>query len=869
MAKKDQNLESGLADIAKSILESLAEQGVSLEDAVGAIKATIEDSSEVLATKKKGAKKKLATKKSPSLKSLSTAKVNADTARIDTLKEIMRSTVAPIDFERVIIMKELYESTEGLPQVLRRAKFNEALFDRKKIYIDDNLFVGAMGGSVNAMYTYPEWQVGWMEEEKVVEKSKTPEEKEANQWALDYFGSRAQVPRVYEIYEKRYGYDAKPIYDAGLIAEFFSWPAGGGNLNYPKVYREGLASMIKEVEDKMMSLEMRLPNKEKFYFYEASLITMKAVIRYANRYAAKAREMAAKEKNAQRKAELISLAETCEHVPEHPARNLREAMQCHFFCHIVAELEQVGCGYSEAYLGQNLEPYYQADKAAGLITYEDAVFMFQNLTLKLNEIGYYFGEFVAMQNSADLGQSITLAGFDEEGNHAHADMDFVILDAVNYLHLPQPPLSLCYTNKTPGKILEKVLDVIGTGIGMPQFVSGDAMFKRALHIWGNTKNGGDLPLEKARRTCIGACVGSYIPYETGHPIEGQPNLGKVLELTLNNGFDPRTKKQIGPKTGNPETFKTFEDLYAAFEVQLQFCEDVLRRGAWIASMLAAEYLPVTWRSILTVGCIERGIDVWNGGANYYTVAQISVGQVDAANGLMAVKELIYDKKKLTWKELMAALAANFEGEHERVHKMVYVDAPKYGNNLGEPERMLKRVNDSILHAFESVDGGGNYITKDIKTSLDQYTKSVHNLMGKITGALPTGKKAGVALTDGSLSAMPGTDVNGPTALVISASEGNDAVKWTATHMNMKVQPDQLKTRKGRDQILGLVKTLFDNGGYHIQFNCLDTDMLRDAQKHPENYRDLVVRVAGFSAFFTKLDVGVQNEVIERTLQTFH
>jgi formate C-acetyltransferase len=201
--------------------------------------------------------------------------------------------------------------------------------------------------------------------------------------------------------------------------------------------------------------------------------------------------------------------------------------------------------------------------------------------------------------------------------------------------------------------------------------------------------------------------------------------------------------------------------------------------------------------------------------------------------------------------------------------MVYVDAPKYGNNLGAPERMLKRVNDSILHAFNSVDGGGSYITKDIKISLDQYTKSVHNLMGKITGALPTGKKAGVALTDGSLSAMPGTDVNGPTALVLSASEGNDPVKWTATHMNMKVQPNQLETRKGRDQILGLVKTLFDNGGYHIQFNCLDTEMLRDAQKHPENYRDLVVRVAGFSAFFTKLDVGVQNEVIERTLQTFH
>lgn len=799
-----------------------------------------------------------------------TAKVNTNDARIDELKELMRSTPPPIDFERVIVMKKVYEETEGYPNIIRRAKFFAELLDRKKIYIDDNLLVGSMGGSLNAIFTYPEWQVGWMIEENTIENSKTPEEREANQWVLDYWSKRSQVPRVLEIYEKRYGVDPRPLYDAGYVVSFFDWPAGGGNLNYPRVYNEGLATMIKEVEERMYELEMRLPNKEKFYFYEASLMTMKAIVRYANRYAALAREMAEKETDATRKAELISIAETCEHVPEHPARNLREAIQCHFFCHIVAEIEQVGCGYSEAYLGQNLEPFYQRDIAAGLITYEDAQFMIKNMIIKLNEIGYYFGEKVALQNSADLGQSITLGGYDLNGEHAHAEMDFVILDASNYLHLPQPPLTLCYTPKTPGKLLEKVLDVIGTGIGMPQIVSGEAMLKRALHLWPESQ-AGKLTIEKARRTCIGACVGSYIPYETGHPVEGQPNLGKILEVTLNNGFDPRTQKQVGPKTGTIEDFKTFEDLYAAFEAQLRYNQEVLRRGAWIASMLAAEYLPVTWRSVLTNGCIESGKDVWHGGANYYTVAQISVGQVDAANGLMAIKDQIYDKKRLTWKELMAALAANFEGEYDRVHKMVYVDAPKYGNNIPEVDRLLKRVNDSILAAFNAVDGGGNYLGKDTlySTSLDQYTKSIHNLMGKVTGALPTGKKAGQALTDGSLSAMPGTDVNGPTALVMSASVGNDPIKWTATHMNMKVQPDQLKSRKGRDQVLGIVKTLFDNGGYHIQFNCLDTEMLRDAQKHPENYRDLVVRVAGFSAFFTKLDIGVQNEVIERTLQTFH
>ncbi len=795
-----------------------------------------------------------------------TARVNASDERVDALKEQLMSTKSEIDFERIRIMQEVYEDTAGYQNIIRRAKFLETLLDRKKIYIDDNLFAGSLAGTVKGMYTYPEWNTGWMIEEKTVENSPTPEDRAANEWAVDYWEKRSLKNRTEEIFEKRYGFDPNEAYAAGVVANFHDWPGGGGNLNYPMLYQQGLASVIKDVEERQMSMDMRLPNAPKFYFYEASLIVMRAMIRLAHRYAELAREMAANEKDKTRKAELLSLAETCEHVPEHPARNMREAMQCHLFGHLGAEIEQVGCGYSEAFLGQNLDPYLQADKAAGLIDYDDAVFMFKNLTIKLNEICYYYGERVALSNSGDLGQSITLGGYTEEGDDASAEMEYAILDAVGYLSLPQPPLSFAMTEKTPGKLIEKVLDVIGTGVGMPQFVNPDIMLKRALYLWGNTKRNGALPLGKARRTCVGACVGSYIPYETGHPVEGQPNLGKVLELTMNDGFDPRTKKQIGPKSGDPETFKDFEELYGAFEQQVQFAEDLLRRGAWIASMLTAEFLPVAWRSVLTKGCIETGTELWNGGANYYTVAQICVATVDAANGLMAVKELVFDKKKLTMAELKKALAADFEGEYEKVGKMCY-EAPKHGNNIPEVNKMVLRVNDSVLAAFDNVDGGGCYLDQDMKVSLDQYTKSVHNPMGQVTGALPTGKKAGVALTDGSLSAMPGTDVSGPTALVLSGAAGNDPIKWCATHMNMKLPPDQLKTRKGRDNVLSLVRTLFENNGYHVQFSVLDTEMLRDAQKHPENYRDLVVRVAGFSAFFTQLHVGVQNEVIERTLHT--
>ena len=310
----------------------------------------------------------------------STARViNADHARVDALKETLRSTPQEVDYERMKIMHDVYDETVGYQEIIRRAKLIAAVVERKELYIDDNLFVGAIAKTVNGVYPYPEWNVEWMKEEKTVENSKTPELKAANEWALDYWDKRSLKTRTEEIFEKRYGFSAIPSYEAGLVVKFHDWPGGGGNLNYPQVYREGLASMIKDCEQRQTAMEMRLPNAPKFYFYEASLITMRALIRLSHRYAELAREMAAKEKDKTRKAELISIAETCEWIPEHPARNLREAMQCHFLCHLFVEIEQPGCGYSEAFLGQNLDPYFQADKAAGLITYDDAVFMFKNL----------------------------------------------------------------------------------------------------------------------------------------------------------------------------------------------------------------------------------------------------------------------------------------------------------------------------------------------------------------------------------------------------------------------------------------------------------------------------------------------------------
>ena len=306
-------------------------------------------------------------------KKSATAQVKADTARIDRLKEQLRSTPKDVDFERVRIMEEVYEDTAGDQQILRRAKFFATLLERKKLYIDDNLFVGSMASTINGIYTFPEWNIDWMKEENTVEKSKTPEDRKANEWALKYWEKRSLRPRTLEIFEKRYGFDPRPVYQAGLIAEFFSWPGGGGNLNYPKIYKEGMASVLKDVKERQMALEMRLPNASQLYFYEACQIVMKAVIRLSHRYAELAREMAAKEKTATRKAELIAIAETCEWVPEHPARNLRGGHAVPTSSVTSAQKSSRSAAViPKPTLGQNMEPYYQRDKAAGLVTYDDA-----------------------------------------------------------------------------------------------------------------------------------------------------------------------------------------------------------------------------------------------------------------------------------------------------------------------------------------------------------------------------------------------------------------------------------------------------------------------------------------------------------------
>ncbi|HZK18524.1 MAG TPA: pyruvate formate lyase family protein [Clostridia bacterium] len=788
--------------------------------------------------------------------------------RLEKLKDHLLEAPQKLDNERLKLLMEIYPKLDGEPGIVRRAKLLEHILKNKTLYIDENFFVGSISQYVAGVYAYPEWNVEWMKDESgkaishLGEITVSDRDRELFGDVVEYFDKRSLYYKTNELFEELYGYCSKPAQEAGLFYDANSWPAGGGNLNYTRVMNEGLASMIKGAEEKLASLiRVKLYNKDrkKVWFYKAAIIVMKAVITLANRYAELAKEMAQRELNAERKQELLEIAEICKRVPEHPARNFKEAMQSFFLIHVCSQIEATGCGYSLGYWGQNMEPFYQRDKAEGKITPEEALYLTKLMFIKIQEIGYYHGPKLAKAWSSHVGQTIALGGYTADGKDATGEMDYIVLEAHRQLQNIQPPTALMWHPRLKEDFLMKVVDLLRTGIGHPQIMNADIAVMRSMDRY----KADGITIEEARRTCVFGCVATAVENKTCHPTVGEPCIAKAFELALNNGVDPVTGMEIGPKTGDPEDFTTFEELWDAFKIQTEYCISITKQNGLLGNNIGAEDLPFPLRSVLIDDCLETGTHIWDGGSRFVGETCIIVGTVDAANSLLAVKDLVFDNKRTTMKELKEALAANFEGYGE-IYRMC-LDAPKHGNDIAEVNEFVREVYDLVYDIFEEF--GDDYLGR--KSKPDAYSNSLHNMFGALIGALPEGRLAGVALTDGSVSALPGSDTEGPTALVNSAAKALDTVNFNSNHFNMKFNPSALEGSKGARNLLNLIKTYMDQGGSHIQFNVVKSETLKDAQLHPDKYKDLVVRVAGFSAYFTRLDEGVQNEIIKRSEMVFN
>ena len=772
---------------------------------------------------------------------------------INRLKNNVIGRKQKIDFQRTEILLRTYREYEGESKIIQRARFFEALLREKKIYIDENLFVGSMAEEFGSFYLYPEWNTEWLKKER--DKFEIPEEYEEHVKEIFSEWDRRTVPVISEeFYKDLYDEDFSDYVRSGFVRNGCTNPAGVSNSNTQKVIEKGLLSIISEVKEKRRKLEINYKNKDKFDFYKAVEIVLNAVIEYAERYSVLARQKADEETDPSKKAHYEAIAEITSKVPRYPAETFREALQSHFFLHLAQEIEQVGCGYSNGFLGQVLEPYYRNDLKKGLLTKEEATYLLKHFFLKLNDISYYYGRAYEIANSGDTAQTISLGGYTSSGQDATGEVDLLILDAQYDLRLPQPPLAVIYHDRISKELIKKSVELVKTGIGMPQFMSADVLVERSLNAYGRY----GATIEEARRSCVFGCVSTAITNKTAYLMGDSVNIAKAIELVLHNGKDPVSGIQIGPETGRLEEFTDFESVVQAFKTQLQNGVIAARRHSKIDTMIYSKYLQLPLRSALTDGSIEAGADIWNGGARYAATATVFGGGIDAANSLLVIKKLVFDDRAISLEKLVEALDADFEG-YESLEKLIS-NVPKYGNDVGEDDEVVRTVYDLAYEAFR--DTGNNYLDLDARP--DAYSKSFHNYFGLQTGALPNGRHAGKALTDGSVSATPGTDLSGPTALLHSAVKAIDAVEYNSVHLNVKLNPDLFSKANGESLLIGLIDGFVRNGGNHIQFNCIDANVLKDAKLNPQNHRDLVVRVAGFSAFFTQLHEGIQDEIIART-----
>lgn len=784
-------------------------------------------------------------------------------AAVASAKDFLLNAPQKVDTERLTYLLEAYREFDCEPTIILRAKLFEKLLHNKALYIDHNPLVGTVTGHPAGVYVYPEWDAEWIRKEMdqvmmshLGKVNISDDEKRLMSEAAKFFKNRSATAKAHALSKQLHGYDPKYGINAGVFYEGTKMTVGAGNVDYATFLHKGLGLIIRETEQKMAALPVTVENSSKIDFYRAVLISLRALVHLANRYAALAEQMALEENDPLRKAELLEIAEVCRWVPENPPRTFREAVQGWWFLHLGIQIEQAGCGSSPGRLGQYLDPFFQKDKKENGITNDDATAWLKCLFVKILEFGYYQGIAYSQIVSGHTGHTISLGGLTPDGHDATCELDYLLLDTQIAMRNIQPTLTILYHDGLKEDFLLKAVELERTGLGQPQWLNNKIIVERLLTR--HAKCG--ITLEEARSCANLSCVGTGVAGKTAFIREiATFNLAKSFELTMTDGVDPQTRKQVGRKTGNPENFADFEEFYAAFSGQVeQMFQDIRPYGS-ISNKALSDTVPSPLRSAMYGGCLESGKHEYEGGPKYYLYYTISTAGVDAANSLAAIRHLVYDTKQVSMRDMAAALAANFEG-YEALQQLC-LNAPKHGNGEEEMDRLVRRVYDTVMHKYH--ESGESYYGKHI-ANVEAYSLSIHNYFGMLTGALPTGRKKGAPLTDASVSAMPGTDKNGPLALISSAAKALDTVKYGSNHFNMKFHPSAIAGISGARKLISLIKSYMDMGGSHIQFNIVSSDTLRAAQAEPESHKGLTVRVAGFSAYYTRLHKGVQDELIART-----
>lgn len=782
------------------------------------------------------------------------------TQRVQRLKKQLRSEPIRVSCERLRYLIDTYKEYEGAPETIKAARVLERTLTNMSIFIDEAPIVGTLTKFPVGAAPFPELACKWMLKEQAFSSSLgeitvSDDDKQLMKEAVGYFEKRCLWYRSLQTIKQIYP-DADPVTLQKIGLADHSPPSllsGLGITDFGKVLNRGLESVIAEIREALAKLSpWDLESYRKREFLQAGEIALNAIIKFAARYADLAEEMAAKEADGARKKELEKIAETCRWVPAKPARTFFEAAQSFWFIHLMPWFEGVITG-SPGRFPQYMYPFYAKDRKEGRITEEEALELIEIIFLKIAAIQNFEPDDLYKTTQGTTHQILSIGGLTPNGDDATNAIDFLCLEAQKVVMAAPLSITVLYHDKLSEEFLMKCVELIRVGGGNPQFHNARVFLERALMSHPG------IPLEHARDASMWGCQDMVITGRGYLQVRSVFNSAKLVELALNNGIDPMTGKLVGPQTGKAEDFKTYEEFAEAVRKQATHFVPLVNAFHSAGQYVKSRYFPNIVQSVLTDGCIEKGKHLYEGGARYNTCGTVFIGTIDLANSMAAVKKVVFEDRKITMSELLQALKDDFEGKEEI--RKILLGAPKVGNDDDYADGMAKEWYEILykLHQETQIPPTPDFVLRP-----EAYSATNHFGRGRFTGALPTGRKASIPLTDASVSPMPGTECEGPTAVVKSAAKILDCVKWGSNHLNLKFLPAMLEGNDNARNLISLLKTYMDLGGSHVQINCVSSETLRDAQAHPENYRELVVRVAGFSAYFTLLDVPVQNEIIARS-----
>ena len=782
--------------------------------------------------------------------------------RIKKLREQSLNAVNRISAERALLITEFYKSgvAAAEPVPVQRALSFKYILEHKFICINEGeLIVGERGPAPKATPTYPEICIHTLQDLQILNDRKKVSFKSDEQTReayrdviIPFWKGRSNRDRIFAALPQEW----KDAYAAGIFTEFQEQRAPGHTALGIKMFRTGMLDLKERIAESIQSLDLANDPEavDKRDELRAMDIVCDAIIMYDARHADKLEELAAQEADPKRKEELLEMARICRKVPAHAPETVHEALQHYWFIHlgVVTELNPWD-SFNPGRLDQSLYPIYKKEMEQGTTTKEQVYEVLQSFWVKFNnhpsppKVGVTAEE----SNTYTDFCLINVGGVKEDGSDGVNEMSYILLDVIREMRLLQPSSMIQVSKKNPDKFIRKAVDIIKTGFGQPSVFNTDALVQEMLRAGKDVKD--------ARNGGCSGCVETGAFGTEAYILTGYFNLPKILELTLNDGFDKRTNMQLGPHTGNPVDFKSYDEFFEAYKKQVRYFMDIKLAGNNIIERVFMKNMPVPFLSILIDDCIARGKDYMCGGARYNSTYIQGVGLGSMTDMLTAIKYQVFDKKNITMQTLLDALAADFKGYEKLQYDLIY-NTPKYGNDDDYADEQEVQVFNMYYDAIN-----GHKSPRGADYRVNMLPTTCHVYFGSVTGATPDGRNAWKVLSEG-ISPVQGADTNGPTAVIRSAAK-IDHIKTGGTLLNQKFTPSLLQTEEGCMNVVHLIRSYFRMDGHHIQFNVVNADTLRDAQKHPENYRDLIVRVAGYSDYFNDLGEDLQNEIINRTEHT--